>query len=783
MVFVDRLLAKAWSAADRPPPDEATLRGHLFEVLCAAERILQLTGIRQLEAFGLDPGEWGDRLTKAVRLAAAIHDLGKANEQFQGLLVGGRDIPPIRHEGLSVWFVQQPVVKDWLFPAVDSDEKVWQIVLFAVAGHHPKHNRAAFDVERLQAAPVSLMTTHPDFLHCLDSIGSWFGLGSPPRVPDSVVYKGEGDREGKRAFQSMAGEIVSYEFEPRSNREQWQALCALTKACLIGADVAGSALWEKLGDAQDRTDWIEASLGRNPKSDDFSEIVNDRLGGAVPREFQSKVAQSCPRDNVTLLEAGCGTGKTLAAYLWARDQTEGRRLWFCYPTTGTATEGFRDYLCDTNTGATRAGTDLFHSRAELDKQLETAKLLVSFGEEELKEASETDDVQVRINSLIAWDTMIVSCTVDQVLGILQNHRSGLYAWPALAQSALVFDEIHCYDDLLFGNLLTFLTRLKGLPVLLMTASLPEGRRTALEKACSQSGRKLEIVSGPEDRESLPRYIRVGAEPTAPVAETEEFVRDAIAEQGRVLWISNTVDRCRDVGRRLEDCESIVYHSRFIYLDRQARHREVVALFASRGSGFASTTQVAEVSLDLKHATLLVTELAPISALIQRLGRLNRHAGPEQPASERPLGRFLVIDPIGPNGVTSLPYDDAELEAARCWLTSLGNGELSQRDLIRVWKESDHSLPPPPECSAWITGQGQTIVGPIRKSSYGITVIMQDHVQDAKKKGATAYLLPMNAPQRKGWDSGRRCSNYPVARQDAISYDAVTGGEWATFFVI
>jgi len=169
--------------------------------------------------------------------------LGKANEQFQGLLVGGRDIPPIRHEGLSVWFVQQPVVKEWLFPAVDFDEKVWQIVLFAVAGHHPKHNRDAFDSERLHATPVSLMTTHPDFVNCLDSIGSWFDLGSLPSLPDLVLYKGKGDREGKRAFQTMAREIVSYEFEPRSLQGHWQALCALAKACLIGADVAGSALW------------------------------------------------------------------------------------------------------------------------------------------------------------------------------------------------------------------------------------------------------------------------------------------------------------------------------------------------------------------------------------------------------------------------------------------------------------------------------------------------------------------------------------------------------------
>ena len=35
------------------------------------------------------------------------------------------------------------------------------------------------------------------------------------------------------------------------------------------------------------------------------------------------------------------------------------------------------------------------------------------------------------------------------IGLMPNNRRGLFLWPALAQSAFVFDKIHAYDDRLF----------------------------------------------------------------------------------------------------------------------------------------------------------------------------------------------------------------------------------------------------------------------------------------------------------------------------------------------
>ncbi|MCA9038649.1 MAG: hypothetical protein KDA91_26200, partial [Planctomycetaceae bacterium] len=203
----------------------------------------------------------------------------------------------------------------------------------------------------------------------------------------------------------------------------------------------------------------------------------------------------------------------------------------CYPTTGTATEGFRDYLVDDEGDL---GAELFHSRASVDWEM----LMPSAqGKDDDSDASEQLD---RIESLAAWSTPIVSCTVDFVLGLIQNHRRGLYAWPALTRSAFVFDEIHAYDDRLFSSLLQFIKAMHGLRLLLMTASLPEHRKRMLERLL---GDRMEIISGPDEIEMLKRYHRgrlvdvhdpldAGHPSPSPLLE---HVRGELECGGKVLW--------------------------------------------------------------------------------------------------------------------------------------------------------------------------------------------------------------------------------------------------------
>src|SRR5439155_5560638 len=109
----------------------------------------------------------------------------------------------------------------------------------------------------------------------------------------------------------------------------------------------------------------------------------------------------------------------------------------------------------------------------------------------------------RLESLAAWGQQVIACTVDTVLGLIQNQRRPLFSFPAIACGAFVFDEIHSYDRRLFGELLTFLGTFPGAPVLLMSASIPPDRLAALRQVL---GCRLgEAIGGEPELEMIKRY--------------------------------------------------------------------------------------------------------------------------------------------------------------------------------------------------------------------------------------------------------------------------------------
>ena len=728
------------------------LHNHLGDVHNAAVSVLEATGDDQLCAVGLEPEKYRERLRRCVLLAAMTHDIGKANDHFQGMILGTRDVREkpqgLRHEWVSVLLLRKEL-KEWLKPAVEGSEDDFAIVEWAVGGHHPAYGRESPPCRkepRGEGDRLVVLTDHPEFPACLRAMSDRFSVGEPPELQRPWVLHLIGPN-------AVYDDIHKWFLESRILWEglsiHEKRLVAAVKVTLIASDVAGSALPRRVSDAMKQAAWISNAFSNTPRPGELAAIVDRRLGGSSLREFQVALARA--GTPVAFAKAGCGSGKTLAAYHWAATNHPTRRLYFCYPTTGTATEGFRDYLhipdADLN-------YRLFHGRADIDMAL------IARGDERSAEV----DAAARVESLDAWSTPVVSCTVDTVLGLVQNMRRALYAWPALAGAAFVFDEIHAYDDKVFGALLRFLENLPGVPVLLMTASLPNGRLTALRTCLKRAKREpMAEVGGPEELETLPRYHREDAG-----ADVCERVRHEVVAGGRVLWVSNTVNRTIATADSIAGLRPIIYHSRFRYCERVERHGAVINAFKEEGPAVACATQVAEMSLDLS-ATLLVTELAPVPALIQRLGRLNRTA--EAGDRARP---FIIVDV----GDAHLPYSVAELKSAREWLAALPRGALSQRDLAEAWEQHDVESRPRFVSSAWLDGGPRTEVRELREASPGITVILQDDAHSVRSGGkkVAEVALPMPQPPSE-WQKWDVVRGIPVAPHDVIDYDPLRGAAW------
>ena len=487
------------------------------------------------------------------------------------------------------------------------------------------------------------------------------------------------------------------------------------------------------------------------------------------------------------MKAGCGSGKTAAAYLWAAEQAPNKRLFFCYPTTGTATEGYRDYLSEPSLRA-----ELIHGRAEVDRRLfksdtpsdtpmqtlgDDERDVVPEGNAPRRPFAAADDAA---GALEQWSTPIVSCTVDTVLGLVQNNRRGLYAWPSIADSACVFDEIHSYDDALFQALLRFLTDVPGVKSLLMTASLPDDRREKLEEVVRKRGFALQAVFGPKELEQVKRYRREREDsPEAAWKRAEQIHRDG----GKILWVVNTVNDALALtdDPRGEKLKPILYHSRFRYVDRVERHRDVIAAFKNDGPAFAITTQVAEMSLDLS-ADLLVTHLAPIPALIQRLGRLNRRAREDGSSGTRP---FLVYEPSG-----HLPYTEEALSEARNWLGKIESPEeaISQSKLVdpNCWVQTPMRTETPSPNHIWLDGGFHTEPWPLREGSPGIDVILEDDAKLLSVSGRDQTITPEEVripmppvPRKWNWKDWNEVAFCKVPPQHCISYSPTKGAQWKT----
>ncbi|MGW7753641.1 type I-E CRISPR-associated protein Cse1/CasA [Streptomyces violaceusniger] len=248
-------------------------------------------------------------------------------------------------------------------------------------------------------------------------------------------------------------------------------------------------------------------------------------------------------------------------------------------------------------------------------------------------------------------------TIDQLLfaGLKSRHLALRHL--ALAGKVVVIDEVHAYDTYMSVYLERVLSWLGGfrVPVVMLSATLPATRRRALVEAYAGASTDTGALADADDYPLLTAVAPVGAAwspvvTTSPPAASDRAVgirlepteddlgalADRLAaelsEGGCALVVRNTVDRVLHAAERLRERfgthNVTVAHSRFLDADRARKDADLLARFGRDGnrppdSHIVVASQVAEQSLDIDF-DLLVTDLAPVDLMLQRMGRLHRH---------------------------------------------------------------------------------------------------------------------------------------------------------------
>ncbi|MDX5298260.1 MAG: CRISPR-associated helicase Cas3', partial [Gammaproteobacteria bacterium] len=216
------------------------------------------------------------------------------------------------------------------------------------------------------------------------------------------------------------------------------------------------------------------------------------------------------------------------------------------------------------------------------------------------------------------------------------------------------DEVHTYDAYTGTQLDALVELLRALhcTVIILSATLNQERRSQLI-GCELYDSGYPLITA--CRNGLP-VAEVALPPGRPESVELRLLEDgqlaieealARAEQGQqVLWIENTVaeaqQRYLDLAARGYELGVAcgLLHSRFTADDRQAIEDHWVNQFGKPGwqqrgqqGRILVGTQVLEQSLDI-DADFMVSRFAPTDMLLQRMGRLWRHADTPRPAGAR-----------------------------------------------------------------------------------------------------------------------------------------------------
>ncbi len=601
----------------------------------AAYHMLDVAAVS--ECLIAEESGWKQPVRDALALLVALHDLGKISEPFRAMLEQGTPQQHGRHWEASEALLEQ---HDGLLEHLGGKRTQRLGLYAAVAGHHgvpPSREGDSYKKLRLACGEQALQ----DSAALIQAYAALWPNASLASLDKQRFLQLSWWLPGLTAVADWIGSNADW-FAPLAPSLSLPDY--LARARRLAQEAVGKAGLE-----------IGAPSGQ-------------KLFEFTPRPMQAACTEIELPDGPTLafIEDETGAGKTEAALLLAQRMLlagKGRGIFFALPTMATANAMFdraRDIVG--RMFSTPPNLTLAHGRAPL-----------SAAWRELREhrAAQEDApgctdwlADNRRRALLA---QVGVGTIDQALLSVLPTRYATLRHYGLASTILIVDEVHEMGEAYMAEELKALLaahRAAGGSAILLTATLPLALRAALAKAfgaeppSAPAYPALSIASGAA-RCDFPLSQESKGPVTVQRLPDAEAALDLLVSQANAgaacVWVRNAVDNAIAAVQalRVRGVDADLLHARFALCDRLRHEKAALSRVGKKGQDRAGRvlvgTQVLESSLDLDF-DVMVSDLAPVAALIQRTGRLWRHMA-LRPANTRPvLAPVLYVVAPDPNTV-------------------------------------------------------------------------------------------------------------------------------------